>query len=171
MSSQTVTGSGGTRNRMVMLAAGSDTTKTVLLTTLESVTQPVAFPRVPAASLSNSGTAAAPISGGDYAKQTRGRYIGFKMSDFIAGIASTVLKSGGAEFANSSNRHTTNKSTTVRALGVNTWDYKTGAITKGGTAGNSNSVGADHATTLPEISYMAGGANPTSTDLATPNSF
>lgn len=165
MASQTATGSGSTRNRMVMLAAGSDTSKTVLLTTLESVTQPVAFPKVPAESLSNSGTAARPISAGSYAKMYASRYVGMMLSDYIANVASTVLKSGGAEFTNSSNRHTNNKSTTVRALGVNTWDYKTGAITKGGTAGNSNSQGADHATTLAEISYMNGSANPVNADL------
>ena len=170
MASQAVT-SGNSRNRMVMLAGGSDTTKSILFTPLESVTQPVRFVQVPPVSLSNSGTGPDVISGGSRGKMYAGRYVGMLMSNFIANVASTVLSNGAAEFANSSNRHTTNKATTVRALGVNTWDYKTGAITKGGTAGNSNSQGADHATTLPEISFMQGGANPTSTDLATPNSF
>lgn len=166
MASQAVT-SGAIRNRQVMLSAGSDTTKTVLLTQIEANTQPKAFPRVPAASLSNSGTAADPISGGSRAKLYAGRYVGMMMSDFIANVASTVLKSGSAEFLNHSNRHNNNSTIKVRALGVNTW-ASTGIITKGGTSGDLITLNADNEATSPigEFSYRTGAANPVSADYS-----
>lgn len=62
-----------------------------------------------------------------------GKFIGKRMSTEINGVANTVLISGGGYKGTRSAIHYLE---TTRALGVNSWDYVTGAITKGGTAGD-----------------------------------
>ena len=69
-----------------------------------------------------------------------GKFIGKRLSTEINGVTTAVtgdtLLSGGRGKGHRS-RTAIHYLETTRALGVNTWNYATGAITKGGTAGNA----------------------------------
>ncbi len=69
-----------------------------------------------------------------------GKFVGKRMATEINGVTTAVtgdtLLSGGRGKGHRS-RTAIHYLETTRALGVNTWNYATGAITKGGTAGNA----------------------------------
>lgn len=74
-----------------------------------------------------------------------GRYIMKRNTPYINGVASSLLTSGAGDFGHRQNPAVLE---TTRALGsgyLTSWDYETGAITKGANAGNSESFGNDNA--------------------------
>lgn len=86
-----------------------------------------------------------PFSAGTFAYQMEeGKFVGKRLGEELSGVANDVLLSGGGYKGTRSAIHWL---TTTRALGVNSWDYVTGAITKGGTAGDEISFGNDVAAT------------------------
>ena len=76
-------------------------------------------------------------AGGAFAfNMVGGAVIGKRMSTTINGESNTTLLSGGVG-KGAHMRSAIHYLETTRALGVNTWNYVTGAISKGGTAGNA----------------------------------
>lgn len=90
--------------------------------------------RVPPANNPRVGTAPAPISGGTYAVMADGKYIARYISgNVIAGVSNTVLRGPASDYS----RRPINKSEKARRYNIISWDYVTGAATKGGSAGAS----------------------------------
>ncbi len=149
---------------------------TNIFTILSAQTPKSIYPKFPAVS-ATEGTASSPISGGTYAKMTKGRYIGFKMSDFIAGLANTTLKFGNAEFVNAANRRSFRNTQSNRRYNITSWNWATGKPTYGANRGVSTDFGADNAvvhSTLAnpgDIQFMQGGANPKRTSYGSKNSY
>lgn len=77
------------------------------------------------------------VSAGTFAFVMRsGVFVGKKLSTTLGGVTNNVLLYGSSDVG-SKTRESIHYKLTDRALGVNTWNYTTGAITKGGTAGNA----------------------------------
>lgn len=83
---------------------------------------------------SRVGTATRPLNGGDYAKMTKGRFICVYLTGgYIAGVANTVLNKG----ACTTGKRSLHKLQKSRKYANVSWNAVTGALTKGGTAGNA----------------------------------
>lgn len=105
----------------------------------------------------NNGLATRPLSTGDYAKMTKGRFIAaFLTGGYIAGLASTIL----TKPCGDPTHRSMHRSFTARRYHITSWNYVTGAATKGGSAGASYSF------INPSV---AGGATATTEDLGSPN--
>lgn len=114
------------------------------------------------------------LSGGVFGKLTEGNYTIRGLPTTLAGaVSSSVLVSGASDWGV---RKPIPKLETTRALGVNSWDYVTGAITKGGTAGDSVSFGNDTAArptnAVPgKLVYFTGNPVPVSANYAAKYSY
>jgi hypothetical protein len=100
-----------------------------------------------------------------------GRYIMKKATPFVNGVASTLLTTGASDFSGGPKGNPPLLET-ARALGsgyLTSWDYETGAITKGANAGGTMSFGNDHAArpsdaTPGELQYKTGAKLPVEDD-------
>ena len=91
----------------------------------------------------NIGTQTALLPGGTFAfNMVGGRVIGKRMTTIINERQVNTILLSGSSFGNNpagarGRRPSIHYVETTRALGVNTWNYVTGDISKGGTAGNA----------------------------------
>lgn len=82
----------------------------------------------------NLGLSTRPLSGGDYAKMTKGRFIAkYLTGGYIAGVANTAI----SKMARDPGSRTIHKVQQSRKYANVSWNAVTGALTKGGTAGNN----------------------------------
>lgn len=81
------------------------------------------------------------VTGGTFAKMAAGSYVMRKVATTLAGVANTVLLFGSSDFG----RRAIHLKTTRRSYHITSWNYVTGAATKG--AATNDSFGADHAAT------------------------
>lgn len=103
-----------------------------------------------------------------FGQMEEGQYVVRLLNSKIGGVASTLLRSGASDFGV---RRPIPRMESCRALGVNTWNYATGAITKGGTAGDSVSFSTDKAArptyAIPgSFVFFTGKVVPTATNYA-----
>jgi hypothetical protein len=97
-----------------------------------------------------------------------GRYIMKKNTSYVNGSANTFLTSCASDVGGKGPVNPA-RLETARALGsgyLTSWDYETGAITKGANAGQTMSFGNDHAArpsdaTPGELTYKTGSPTPT----------
>ena len=111
-------------------------------------------------------TAVKAITAGKLGNFVNGNYVVRGLSGTIAGQTSTLMRSGSSEYGQ---KRYPQPMTSARRYDVTRWNYVTGAITKGGNAGDSVSYGADHATSgtnaIPgEFTYMLTGLTATNAD-------
>jgi hypothetical protein len=142
MASQTVKGSGSTVNNgaTVLKAGNIDSSNTVTqalgMTTL-GYHSGIGDNRPVASATANIGTTTTKGSGTFAYTMVSGQFIGKRLTTQINGVSNTTLRSGGGYKGTRSAIHYSEQ---YYALGVNSWNYVTGAITKGGTAGSGVSL-------------------------------
>ena len=176
MSTQAVTSGGAKNNGGTMKKAGSANTTTGPITAVrtlmdDAVTTPygsqVTLSSGSAGSSGNLGTASAFTN---FAYQmVPGRYIMRKNTQYVNGSASTLLTSCASDVGI---RRSIPGLETTRVYGsgyLTSWDYETGAITKGANAGQTASFGQDHAArpsraTPGELVYKTGAKLPVQDD-------
>jgi hypothetical protein len=120
-----------------------------------------------AGSSGNLGTASA-LTNFAY-KMVAGRYIMKKNTSYVNGSANTLLTSCASDVGR---RRSIHKLETTRVYGsgyLTSWDYETGAITKGANKGQVASFGNDHAarptSAIPgELTYKTGAKLPVQDD-------
>ena len=99
-----------------------------------------------------------------------GRYIMKKNTPYVNGVASTLLTSCASNSVGRSKNPALLETTRVLGSGyLTSWDYETGAITKGANAGAAASFGNDHAArptnAVPgELQYKTGAKVPVQDD-------
>lgn len=170
MSTQAVTSGASVNNGGTVKKAGNvDTTGPITTSrTLmdDAVVTPYGAKVSEAVSPSSSGNIGTFSAMTNFAYEMQaGRYIMKKHSQYVNGIANDILEScGGA----SKHARAIPKLETTRALGsghLTTWDYETGAISKGANAGSEVDFGNDHAArptnAVPgELAYKTGAKLP-----------
>jgi len=177
MSTQAVTSGAAKNNGGVIKKAGNATTTagspvTVTRTLMQDAMRTqygaaVSLSSGSAGSSGNVGTANA-ITTFAY-RQVAGQYIMKKNHAFINGVANTLLNSCAGDFVGGGHGSISGRTERERALGsgyLTSWDYETGAITKGANAGGLISFGQDHAArpsnaTPGELVYKTGSQTPT----------
>lgn len=108
-----------------------------------------------------------PYSAGTFAYvQQPDTWIAMKTGTKISGVATSRLKSGATDV---SLFRAIPKTESTRRLSITSWSYTTHVATKGGTAGDSSSFGADHAArptnAIPgEFVTQTGSPTPTQND-------
>jgi len=172
MSTQAVTSGAARNNGGTIKKAGNANTTTGPITVSRTLMQDakataygakVILSSGSAGSSGNLGTASA-ITNFAY-QMVAGRYIMRRNTPYVNGTASTLLRSGASDVGN---RRSIPKLETTRALGsgyLTSWDYETGAITKGANAGYLTSFGNDDAArptdaTPGELQYKTGAKLP-----------
>lgn len=176
LSGSTVRHNGGTVLKAGNVASTSRTKDLSMITTLHKTVYASKANETNA----NSGLATRPLSGGDYAKMTKGRFIAkYLTGDYLAGLANTAI----SKMARDPNSRTIHKNQKARRLHITSWNAVTGAATKGGSAGASynfidpevaGGVTASAESGSPanewsvngELVYMAGGKVPTTTSYS-----
>jgi len=177
MASTTAIGGNPTRNNgaTIMGAGNIDSSTTVtnnqtLLNNAFHVYDTGPFLAVSPDSSSNIGTTKA-LSAGVFAQMETGQYVGKIIGTRIAQTDDTFLRSGAAE--SNGGRRMLNYSTGYRQLDHTSWDYVSGAVTKGGSKGTKITFidGADGTTQAQEpfptnavpgnLTYRIGASLPT----------
>lgn len=103
-----------------------------------------------------------PISAGVYRNFDNSYYVAKVIGTKIAGVSTTLLRSGTAEFGQ---RRITALKVNDRQYNVTSWNYVTGRPTKGGSAGSVTTFGTSddsrgNANKPGEIAYLRGGLIP-----------
>lgn len=133
MASTTLLGATIRHNGGTILQAGNVSGKTKNLSTTTNLYKTVYSSKLNETN-ANSGLATRPLSGGDYGKMTKGRFIAsYLTGGYIAGVANTAI----SRMARDPSMKTIHKVQQSRKYANVSWNAVTGALTKGGTAGNS----------------------------------
>ena len=127
----------------------------------------------------NLGTLKA-VSGGNFSHQTAGEYTGMIIGTKIAGVTNNVLKSPASD---KGSRKALHYGRGNNRYDVTTYNYFTGAATKGGNAGvaftywdpvagTAIAVEPKPTSSIPgELTYMVNGVTPTQDDYKAKNTF
>lgn len=176
MSTQAVTSGAAKNNGGTVKKAGAANTTTGPITVSRTLMQDAkttaygAKVSLSSGSTGSSGNVGTANAVTNFAYQmVAGRYIMKKNTSYVNGSASTLLTSCAADVGG---RRSIPKLETTRALGsgyLTSWDYETGAITKGANAGGLTSFGNDHAArptdaTPGELQYKTGAKLPVEDD-------
>jgi hypothetical protein len=171
-----VTGNAVKNNGGTMKKAGDANTTTGPITNSRTLMQDAVKSPYGAKVALSSGSAGSSGNVGTHSAFTNfayemvaGRYIMRKQCPYVNGSASTLLTSCASDVGI---RRAIPKLETTRALGsgyLTSWDYETGAITKGANAGQETSFGEDHAArptnAVPgELQYKTGAKLPVEDD-------
>lgn len=95
-----------------------------------------------------------------------GRYIMKKNTPYVNGVANTLLTSCASDVSQSRNPAVLERTRVLGSGYLTSWDYETGAITKGANAGQTTSFRSDHAANPTnarpgELVYKTGSPTPT----------
>lgn len=175
---QTTVRSGAVKNNggTILNAGNSTATTTNNLTIRNSVYRSVMgshpFLAVSAESSGNLGTRKINTSG-VFGKLTEGQYNVRLLGTTIAGVSTSVLKSGASDWGV---RRPIHKLESARRLHITSWNYATGAATYGGSRGASVSFGNDNAArpslSVPgKLTFFTGKPVPAATAYASKYSY
>ena len=180
MATQTATGSGPTRNNggTIVAAGNVNTTSGPVKVDLSLQEQAVQDDEYGSKVVLSSGTSGSsgnlgtytPVSAGTFAyQQVAGTYLMRRQSTTIGGVANTTLNSGASDYGTRKNPLLLETTRTYGSGVTQSWNYVTGAITKGGNAGGLASFSNDHAArptaAIPgELVYMYGAIVPQQAD-------
>ena len=172
MSTQAVTSGSAVNNGGTIKKAGNANTTTGPITATRTLMEDAvrttygAQVKLSSGSTGSSGNLGTANAFTNFAYQmVPGRYIMKKSTGYVNGSANTLLTSCAADVGI---RRAIPKLETTRAMGsgyLTSWDYETGAITKGANAGGVTSFGSDNAASptdaVPgELAYKTGAKLP-----------
>ena len=180
MATQTATGAGSTRNNggTIVAAGNVNTTSGPVKVDLSLLEQAVDDDKYGSKVVLSSGTAgssgnlgtAEPVSAGTFAyTQVAGAYVMRRQSTTIGGVANTTLNTGASDYGTRQNPLVLETTRTYGSGVTQSWNYVTGAITKGGNSGGTADFGTDEAArptnAIPgELVYMQGALVPNQAD-------